>query len=123
VLADTHKTLVDLINGVNRPWNSPRFQTTIKPVAPGVGDSSWDRDRIFLTEPGGAMQEGGARIVEQILVGLPEQDRQALVRFYVHGEPADVVCREVGLSEEQFRRIRTQAKQRFLALARGGTRS
>jgi hypothetical protein len=69
------------------------------------------------------MQDVGARIVEQILVGLPEQDRQALVRFYVHGEPADVVCRETGLTEGEFQQIRTRTKQRFLALAREGTRS
>jgi PAS domain-containing protein len=35
------------------------------------------------------MQEKHARIVEQILAGLPERDRQALIRFYVHGDPAD----------------------------------
>jgi RNA polymerase sigma-70 factor (ECF subfamily) len=64
------------------------------------------------------MQEGGARIVEQILVGLPERERQALVRFYVHGEPAEVVCREMGLTEGEFRQIRTRAKRRFLVLSR-----
>ena len=64
------------------------------------------------------MHEKHARIVEQILAALPERDRQALVRFYVHGEPADVVCREAGLTEAQFRLIKTRAKQRFLALAR-----
>jgi len=69
------------------------------------------------------MQDVGERIVEQILVGLPERDRQALVRFYVHGEPADVVCRETGLSEAEFQQIRTRAKDRFLALAREGARS
>jgi RNA polymerase sigma factor (sigma-70 family) len=69
------------------------------------------------------MAEKDARIVEQILAALPEQERQALVRFYVHGEPTDVVCRELGLSEEQFRRIRRQAKERFLALAQEVTRS
>jgi DNA-directed RNA polymerase specialized sigma24 family protein len=69
------------------------------------------------------MKEGGARIVEQVLVGLPEQDRQALVRFYVGGEPADVICREMGLSEGEFQQIRTRAKDRFLALAREGTRT
>jgi RNA polymerase sigma-70 factor (ECF subfamily) len=64
------------------------------------------------------MQEKSARIVEQILAGLPEQERQALIRFYVHGEPANVVCRETGLSEGEFRRIKTRAKRRFLVLSR-----
>jgi DNA-directed RNA polymerase specialized sigma24 family protein len=64
------------------------------------------------------MQEKNARIVEQILARLPARDRQALVRFYVHGEPADVVCREAGLTEGEFRQIKTRAKASFLALAR-----
>jgi hypothetical protein len=67
----------------------------------------------------GGMQKGGARIVEQILVGLPERERQALVRFYVDEEPADVVCREGGLADAEFRQMRRRAKNRFLALPRG----
>jgi len=64
------------------------------------------------------MQEKNARIVEQILAGLPERDRQALVRFYVHGEPADVVCRKAGLTEGEFRLIKKRTKARFLDRAR-----
>jgi DNA-directed RNA polymerase specialized sigma24 family protein len=64
------------------------------------------------------MQEKNARIVEQILAGLPARDRQALVRFYVNGEPADVVCREAGLTEGEFRLIKTRTKASFLARAR-----
>jgi DNA-directed RNA polymerase specialized sigma24 family protein len=64
------------------------------------------------------MQEKNARIVEQILAGLPARDRWALVRFYVNGEPAAVVCREADLPEGEFRLIKTRAKASFLALAR-----
>ena len=63
------------------------------------------------------MQAKSARIVEQILAALPEQDRQAMLRFYVAGEPADAVCRETGLSEGEFRRIKTRAKRLFLVLS------
>jgi RNA polymerase sigma-70 factor (ECF subfamily) len=64
------------------------------------------------------MQLKDARIVEQILAALPERDRQALVRFYVNGEPADLVCREAALTETEFRLLKSRAKARFLALAR-----
>jgi DNA-directed RNA polymerase specialized sigma24 family protein len=64
------------------------------------------------------MQEETARIVEQILAGLPERDRQALLRVYLAGEPPDVVCRKTGLSEGEFCRIKTRAKRRFLVLLR-----
>jgi DNA-directed RNA polymerase specialized sigma24 family protein len=64
------------------------------------------------------LQQKNTQIVEQILAALPERERQALVRFYVHGEPADVVCREEGLTETQFRLIKTRAKASFLALVR-----
>jgi hypothetical protein len=67
------------------------------------------------------MQED-SRIVAQILKALPERDRQALVRFYVGAEPADVVCREAGLTEAQFQLIKTRAKHRFLALATESTK-
>jgi DNA-directed RNA polymerase specialized sigma24 family protein len=73
---------------------------------------------IGAAYPGGAMQAKSARIVEQILAALPEQDRQAMLRFYVAGEPADAVCRETGLSEGELRRIKTRAKRRFLVLSR-----
>jgi hypothetical protein len=64
------------------------------------------------------LQEKNARIVEQILAVLPDRECQALVGFYVHGEAADVVCRQAGLTEEEFRLIKTRAKARFLALKR-----
>jgi DNA-directed RNA polymerase specialized sigma24 family protein len=64
------------------------------------------------------MQEKHARIVQQILSALPERDRQALLRFYLRGEPAEVVCRETGLTETEFRRVKSRTKARFLSLAR-----
>jgi hypothetical protein len=64
-----------------------------------------------------------ARITGQILAGLTERDRQAMVRFYVRGEPADVVCGELGLTEEAFRLIKSQAKAAFLHLARTQARA
>ena len=65
------------------------------------------------------MKEKHERIIGQILAALPERDRQALVRFYVAGEPTEVVCRKAGLTEVQFRLLKTATKARFLALSRG----
>jgi DNA-directed RNA polymerase specialized sigma24 family protein len=62
------------------------------------------------------MPKKNARMAGQILAGLPERERRALTRFYVDGEPADVVCREAGLTEEEFRLIKTRAKDSFLTL-------
>jgi DNA-directed RNA polymerase specialized sigma24 family protein len=64
------------------------------------------------------MPQKNARIAGQILAGLRARERQALVRFYLHGEPAEVVCREMGLTKAEFRRIKTLAKASFLDLAR-----
>jgi DNA-directed RNA polymerase specialized sigma24 family protein len=64
------------------------------------------------------LQQKNTQIVDQILAALPERERQALVRFYVHGEPVDVVCRQAGLTEAQFRLIKTRTKASFLALVR-----
>jgi hypothetical protein len=64
------------------------------------------------------MLEKNARIAAEVLAALPKRERHALVRFYVHAEPGDAVCRQAGLTEEQFRRIKARAKASFLALAR-----
>jgi hypothetical protein len=58
------------------------------------------------------------RIAKEILAALPERDRLALVRFYVHGETSEAICREAGLTEEEFRLIKARAKAGFLALVR-----
>lgn len=53
----------------------------------------------------------------KILAALSGRDRQALVRYYVHQQPAVQVCRDLGLAESEFQCLRASVRARF---ARGG---
>ena len=48
-----------------------------------------------------------------ILNSLHRRDREVLIRFYLHEQTAAEICREMGLTETQFRLIKSRAKARF----------
>jgi len=52
-------------------------------------------------------------VAMRVLNGLPERDREVLVRFYLREQPALEICREMGLTETQFRLIKSRAKARY----------
>jgi RNA polymerase sigma-70 factor (ECF subfamily) len=49
----------------------------------------------------------------EILDRLSERDREILTRFYLHEESQKQICREMDLSETQFRLLKSRAKARF----------
>jgi RNA polymerase sigma-70 factor (ECF subfamily) len=49
----------------------------------------------------------------RILRSLSERDREILTRFYLHEQSQDQICREMELSETQFRLLKSRAKARF----------
>jgi RNA polymerase sigma-70 factor, ECF subfamily len=49
----------------------------------------------------------------RILNSLNKRDREVLVRFYLHEQTPDQICRDMGLTETQFRLIKSRAKARF----------
>jgi RNA polymerase sigma-70 factor (ECF subfamily) len=48
-----------------------------------------------------------------ILNSLNQRDREVLVRFYLKEQSAQQICREMELTETQFRLIKSRAKARF----------
>jgi RNA polymerase sigma factor (sigma-70 family) len=52
-------------------------------------------------------------IALRILTDLPARDRDVLIRFYLHGEPAERIQADLSLTPTQFRLIKSRAKQRF----------
>jgi RNA polymerase sigma-70 factor, ECF subfamily len=55
-----------------------------------------------------------AKCVRTLLRRLPlERDRQVLVRFYLHEESKEQVCRALNLSDLQFNQVLWRARQRF----------
>jgi DNA-directed RNA polymerase specialized sigma24 family protein len=49
----------------------------------------------------------------RILNSLPKRDREVLARFYLEEQRPERICREMGLSETQFRLVKSRAKARF----------
>ncbi len=59
---------------------------------------------------------GSVVAMREVLESLPEQERDALTRFFVLEQPAERVMSELGLSEAGFRAMKARAKVRFLEL-------
>jgi RNA polymerase sigma-70 factor, ECF subfamily len=60
-----------------------------------------------------AMQEETQEIALKVLKGMAPRNREILIRFYLQEQPADQICREMGLTETQFRLLKSRAKARF----------
>lgn len=54
----------------------------------------------------------------RVLKSLHSRDREVLERFYLKEQKAEQICREMGLTETQFRLTKSRAKARFSELAR-----
>jgi RNA polymerase sigma-70 factor (ECF subfamily) len=52
-------------------------------------------------------------VAMRLLRSLPERDRNVLTRFYLEEQPAEQICREMDLTETQFRLIKSRAKARY----------
>ena len=74
-------------------------------------DHSPDPERL-------AIQGQNTEVALRILNSIAKRDRDVLVRFYLNEQPADQICREMGLTETQFRLIKSRAKARFGELGR-----
>jgi len=54
-----------------------------------------------------------AELMKRVLGSLSARDREILTRFYLHEQPIEQICREMSLSETQFRLMKSRAKARF----------
>lgn len=54
----------------------------------------------------------------EILQQLSERDREILTRFYLNEETQEQICRDMNLTETQFRLLKSRAKARFGDLGR-----
>jgi len=52
-------------------------------------------------------------VAMRVLNGLPQRDRDVLIRFYLREQTAEEICTELGLTETQFRLIKSRAKARY----------
>ncbi len=69
-----------------------------------------------------AISRQRTEIMLGVLHKLSRRDRDILTRFYLLGESQDRICREMGLSDTQFRLLKSRAKARFGELGRRSLR-
>ena len=49
-------------------------------------------------------------LADRVCAGMPFRDREMLMRFYVEEQPVQQICRELHLTETQFRLYKSRAK-------------
>jgi RNA polymerase sigma factor (sigma-70 family) len=52
-------------------------------------------------------------LMVQVLRSMSKRDREILTRFYLHEQDQEQICREMDLTDTQFRLLKSRAKARF----------
>jgi RNA polymerase sigma factor (sigma-70 family) len=60
-----------------------------------------------------AIERQNQDIALRMLNSISKRDREILTRFYLKEQPQDQICREMSLTDTQFRLIKSRAKARF----------
>jgi len=71
-----------------------------------LADHTWNPEQSL------ALRENIA-LMQRVLESLSRRDREILVRFYLHEQSQEQICREMELTETQFRLLKSRAKARF----------
>jgi RNA polymerase sigma factor (sigma-70 family) len=69
-------------------------------------DTTWNPEQTLASRENIAL-------MRRVLESLSRRDREILVRFYLQEESQDQICREMELTETQFRLLKSRAKARF----------
>jgi RNA polymerase sigma factor (sigma-70 family) len=60
-----------------------------------------------------AIERQNTELAMRILNSVRKRDREVLIRFYLKEQTAPEICRDMDLSDTQFRLIKSRAKTRF----------
>lgn len=71
-----------------------------------VADAQTDPEASLLGQQRG-------EIARRVFNGVSRRDREILQRFYVHEQSQEQICREMNLTYNQFRLLKSRAKARF----------
>jgi RNA polymerase sigma-70 factor, ECF subfamily len=69
-------------------------------------ESSRDPEALYL-------HRERIEILRSALQGLPHRDQEILIRFYLHEQPKEQICREMQLTATQFRLHKSRAKAKL----------
>jgi RNA polymerase sigma-70 factor (ECF subfamily) len=74
----------------------------------------WIVTRQGKTTPEEALAEKErVQIMRNLLYSLSDKERQILTRFYLHEHTKEQICRDMNLTDTQFRLAKSRAKQRL----------
>lgn len=65
-----------------------------------------------------AIQSQNEDIARRVLKSIAPRDREILIRFYLEEQSAGQICNEMGLTDTQFRLLKSRAKARFAELGK-----
>jgi RNA polymerase sigma factor (sigma-70 family) len=94
-------------------------------VAAQIEENVINRRQQFDLDWGLAVHDGGSnpeqaairqenqQIAVKVLTNIVPRDREILIRFYLSEQSADQICSEMGLTDTQFRLLKSRAKARF----------
>lgn len=91
-----------------------RKETDLDPGMP-LSDSRSDPERS-------AIERQNIELALRVLNGVSKRDREVLIRFYLKEQTPLEICRGMGLTETQFRLIKSRAKARFGELGKSRLR-
>lgn len=77
----------------------------------GLADATENPERAVVSR----QQE---QLAFEVLKGISSRDREILTRFYLREQTQETICREMQLTETQFRLLKSRAKARFGELGR-----
>ncbi len=115
-LAGYIRTLLrrQIATSIERAVQTRRKQTGLDPGML-ISDRAADPERR-------AIERQNMEIAMRVLKSAPRRDREVLVRFYLEEQNAEQICRELDLTDTQFRLIKSRAKARFGKLAQARLR-
>lgn len=65
-----------------------------------------------------AMVRQKSALMKSALDALSKRDRDILIRFYLQEQPQEQICKEMSLTETQFRLLKSRAKAKFGEIGR-----
>ena len=132
-----HDTFLIVLQAIRRdelrePERLMGFIRTIvkRQIAAHIDNAVQSRRDFQDLEPGGSLPDERetpeesvishqrVEIMETVLQGISQRDREILTRFYLMEQTQEEICAEMNLSDTQFRLLKSRAKARFGELGR-----
>lgn len=68
-----------------------------------------------LNPEAAAIRHQNKEVAIRVLAALPEKHREVLIRYYLDGQTRDTIQQEMGLTDNQFRLIKSKAKAALMS--------